>query len=243
MQEPPNVEQPGPDEVSLWREYVATRDPKVRIRLIERYLETAHRIAGYFFARRADRSADFHDYLQDARLGLIEALDRYDPNREAGFVTFASYRIRGAILNGLERNTERATQVAYRRRIERDRIESVTTESRGTEPFEGLVDMTIGLALGYALEDSGISAQQDPASDPYRAFELKRLRERLLLIVEALPERERLIVKWHYFERMDFKLIGLALKLSKGRISQLHARALVLIRKGLKSLDRFDLIF
>ena len=83
------------------------------------------------------------------------------------------------------------------------------------EALERLADLTLGLALGFALEDSGLSAEPE-SFDPYRVLEMKRLRERLLLIVEALPERERRILGWHYFEHMDFKLIGAALGLSKG---------------------------
>jgi len=151
------------------------------------------------------------------------------------------YRIRGAILNGLEHATEQAAQHARRKQIEKERVESVIGGARGaSEALEELVEVTVGLALGFALEDSGLSAEPE-TFDPYRVLELKRLRERLLLIVEALPEREKQIVKWHYFEHMDFKLIGLAFRLSKGRISQLHARALKLIREGLRSIDRFDL--
>jgi RNA polymerase sigma factor for flagellar operon FliA len=172
---------------------------------------------------------------------MIEAFDRYDPKRETSFVTFAGYRIRGEILNGLEHSTEGAAQRTRRKRLEKERLESVIEGASGApQKIEELVEVTIGLALGFALEDSGLSAEPETV-DPYRVLELKRLRERLLLVVEALPEREKQIVKWHYFEHMDFKLIGLVLRLSKGRISQLHSRALKLIREGLRSIDRFDL--
>jgi RNA polymerase sigma factor FliA len=236
--------QPQSDEESeLWRAYAASRDAGLRIRLIERHLNTAQKIAAYLYARRGDRAAEFDDYLQYARLGLIEALDRYDPSREASFATFASYRIRGAVLNGLERASERAAQWSYRRELEQARAGSLEEGARGAEgEFEELVEITIGLALGYALEDSGLTSTQT-VPDPYQTFELKRLQERLRLIVDALPERERAIVKWHYFEHMDFKLIGLALGLSKGRISQLHSRALQLLRKALETIDRFDVRF
>jgi RNA polymerase sigma factor for flagellar operon FliA len=231
-------QEPSPDleeEAALWQRYLAERDPVLRVRLITRYLATAHKIAAYAYSRRGPQAPEFADYVQWARLGMIEAFDRYDPKREASFVTFATYRIRGAILNGLERATEGAAQLAYRKHIEKERLDSVVEEAgNAPEALEELVEVTIGLALGFALEDSGLSAEPE-IFDPYRVLELKRLRERVLLIVDALPEREKQIVKWHYFEHMDFKLIGLAFRLSKGRISQLHARALKLI------IDRFDL--
>ena len=239
----PDPDQAKAEEEALWRSYRATSDPDVRVRLVDRYLPSAHKLAAYLYARRPDRNAEFADYLQYACVGLIEALDRYDPARGASFDTFASYRIRGAILNGLEQSTERSAQVAYRRQVERERADSlVQAPGSSADAFEGLVAMTIEMALGYALEDSGLTGESG-RTDPYRTYELKRLRERLLLIVEALPERERRIIKWHYFEYLDFKVIGEVFGLSKGRISQLHARALKLIRNGLESIDRFDLTF
>ena len=221
------------DESALWQTYLASRDAGLRAELIERYLPEVHKLAAYAYARRGPQSPEFGDYLQWARVGMIEAFDRYDPGREASFMTFAGYRIRGAILNGLEQATEGSAQRARRKDLEEERIESM---------LEGLAEVTLGLALGFALEDSGLSAAPE-GFDPYRVLEMKRLRERLLLIVDALPERERRILKWHYFEHMDFKQIGSTLGLSKGRISQLHARGLKLMREGLRSVERFDLSF
>jgi len=228
------------EEAALWQAYLARRDAALRAQLIERYLPEVHKLAAYAYARRGPQAPEFSDYLQWARLGLMEAFDRYDPAREAAFMTFAGYRIRGAILNGLERATERAAQWAHKEELEQERLDSVLEGAAEGEALERLADLTLGLALGFALEDSGLSAESE-SFDPYRVLEMKRLRERLLLIVEALPERERRIVQWHYFQHMDFKLVGMALGLSKGRISQLHARALKLMREGLQSVDRFDL--
>jgi RNA polymerase sigma factor FliA len=227
-------------ESALWQTYLASRDAALRAQLIERYLPEVHKLAAHAYARRGPQSPEFGDYLQWARLGLVEAFDRYDPAREAAFMTFAGYRIRGAILNGLEHATEGAAQSAHRKDLEEERLDSMLEAADDGEALERLAEVTLGLALGFALEDSGLSATPE-GFDPYRILEMKRLRERLLLIVDALPERERRILKWHYFEHMDFKLIASALGLSKGRISQLHARALKLMREGLQSVERFDL--
>jgi RNA polymerase sigma factor for flagellar operon FliA len=106
-----------------------------------------------------------------------------------------------------------------------------------------MVDFTILLAMGYVLEDSGEwnPAGADRAADPYKSVQLERVRARLSLLVDALPQRERLIIRYHYFEHMEFQAIGTILELSKGRVSQLHARALRLIREGYDTLEGFDL--
>jgi RNA polymerase sigma factor for flagellar operon FliA len=222
-------------------------------------MEMTHRIAAHLFGRRIGNAVAFDDYLQYARVGLLEAIDRYDPAREASFATFAGYRIRGAVLNGLEQTTELAAQAAQRRHSRlHERAHSLETrdlgdaddegasmdaESAGThlEQFSGMVDMAILLAMGYVLEDNG---EWNPAgasgADPYRSVQLEAVRTRLIRLVDALPQRERLIVRYHYFEHMEFQAIGEVLEVSKGRVSQLHARALQLIRAGYEALEQFD---
>jgi RNA polymerase sigma factor FliA len=249
-------------ERSLWEEYGRTRQPETRQRLVQRHMDMTHRIAAHLFSRRIGNAVAFDDYLQNARVGLLEAIDRYDPAREVSFATFAGYRIRGAVLNGLEQTTELAAQAAQRRHsrlrerahsleirdlrsadapsLERD---SLDAESAGTqlERFAGMVDMAILLAMGYVLEDNG---EWNPAgasaADPYRSVQLEAVRTRLIRLVDALPQRERLIVRYHYFEHMEFQAIGEVLEVSKGRVSQLHARALQLIREGYEALEQFD---
>jgi RNA polymerase sigma factor for flagellar operon FliA len=247
-------------ERSLWEEYGRTREPEMRQRLVRRYLDMAHRIAAHLFRRRVGNAVAFDDYLQYGRVGLLEAIDRYDPAREASFATFAGYRIRGAILNGLEQTTELAAQAAQRRHSRlRERVYSLeirdmgpaALERDGADPdsdgtqlerFAGMVDMAVLLALGYVLEDNG---EWNPAgasaADPYRSVQLEGVRTRLIRLVDALPERERLIIRYHYFEHMEFQAIAEVLDVTKGRVSQLHARALQLIREGYESLEEFDL--
>jgi RNA polymerase sigma factor FliA len=239
-------------ERSLWEEYGRTRHPDIRQQLVRRYMDMTHRIAAHLYGRRVGNAVAFDDYLQYARVGLLEAIDRYDPAREASFATFAGYRIRGSVLNGLEQTTELAAQAAQRRHSRlreraqsidiRDMRESIDAESDGAqlERFAGMVDVAILLAMGYVLEDNGEWNAAGPSkADPYRSVHLDGVRARLIRLVDALPERERLIVRYHYFEHMEFQDIGAVLDVSKGRVSQLHARALQLIRGGYEALEQF----
>lgn len=234
----------GDDYHALWQDYASCRDPALRARLVECYLGFAKRLAGSLFAQRPDNSVDFADYLQYAHVGLLEAIDRFDPSREARFETFASYRIRGSILNGLPKTSEHAAQREYRREIMHDRVESMRSAAEsGRDSFEELVEITAGLALGFILEDSDLHSQADERvdSDPYRVCELRRVQGSLNLVVGALPPREREIIRLHYLEQMDFTAIAAAMALSKGRISQLHSRALRLMREAYQAYNRLDI--
>jgi RNA polymerase sigma factor for flagellar operon FliA len=177
---------------------------------------------------------------------LLEAVDKYDPTQNASFATYASYRIRGAVLNGVEKTSERTAQYGFKRRVRRERLESLskgTTEAPQSDLFMEMVDAAIGLALGYMLEDSGMYHHGDEVAqhdDPYKCLEIKRLKERFRFVVEALPEKEKLVVQYHYFQGINFNVIADMLGVTKGRVSQIHSRALRLIRDAYKSLDQFD---
>ena len=230
------------DNALLWQRYVSHGDMAARALLVDRYLKTAKIVAAVMYAQRFDDSVDFNDYLQYARIGLIEAVDQFDPAREASFATYASYRVRGAILNGLATATERLAQNNYRRQVLKDRVNSLRVEpGRAESSFTEMVELTIGLALGYVLEDSGSwnEADESDHSDPYRVYELKYLRQRLTMILKALPDREKKIVTLHYIDHMDFNTIAVEMDLSRGRVSQLHARAIQLMRQAYDALGRF----
>lgn len=232
------------EERDLWERFGQNRDLSARARLVDTYLDLARKVAARLFSHRTDDGLEFADYLQYARVGLLEALERYDPSREASFSTFAMYRMRGAILNGIEKYNERLAQWSFHRRLQKDRIDSLAdhaADTTSTDLFERMTDVAIGFAMGHVLEKTGLDEAESEDDGPYASLELERLREQLRMVVDSLPERERQIVRYHYFEYMAFAEIASLLGLSKGRVSQLHARALALIRKGYECIGTLDL--
>jgi len=236
----------GDSETGLWSEFSRARDGHVRNQLIRFYLPQVQRIAASLYAQRIGQVGEFADYLQYGRVGLLEAIDRFDPDKAVNFMSFAQHRIRGSILNGIEHASELAAQQAQRRRAKRERIKALregTVDQKSDGTFDGMVDLAIGLALGYILEDSGLARdlREDRMADPYQNVEVRRMGERLTLILQALPDRERMIVQAHYLDQRDFIEIAAEMGLTKGRISQLHSRALRLMREAYQSIARFDL--
>src|SRR5512139_2520958 len=88
-------------DLARWQEFSRDRSREQRDELIRRYAELARIAAAKLYRGRVDNSVAFADYLQYARVGLVEAIDAFDPGRLVPFEAFSSYRIRGAILNGL----------------------------------------------------------------------------------------------------------------------------------------------
>jgi RNA polymerase sigma factor FliA len=215
---------------SLWARFAQSREGRCREELIAHYLPLARIWAAKLYRQRPDDSVSFDDYLQYARVGLLEAIDRFDAARGASFETFSGYRIRGAVLNGLGQETEAADRRAQWAAATRARIDSLhPPEDRGAADLEDLAQLTVGLALGVLLDEEREPSDPSPAGNPYAATELADLRGLLRRLVEQLPEREREIIRQHYFYEREFQLIAVELGVTKGRVSQLHAQALVRI--------------
>lgn len=229
-----------PDEDTLWRTYREQPSQLLRDRLVTRYLPYARAIAARMYSRRGGQDFEFDDYLQYASLGLMECVDRYQPGLGASFKTYATTRMTGAILNGLEKLTERQQQVAIQRRLalQEDRAASLSEMEEGEESaenlFRRLAAVGVGVALGVLLEGSGLIEWQSPDNPngfgAYEQVELKQLRDRVIALVSALPERERHIVRAHYMQDIPFQDIAAEMGVTKGRISQLHKRALDMLR-------------
>lgn len=121
----------GTDEhTALWVRWHATREFATRQQLIGAYLSHARMLAAKTYATRTHDDVPFADYYQLASLGLLEAIDRYDPGRGVRFRSYASKRIVGAILNGLEHQTEKTSQISEQRRLRRERIASIKDAAR-----------------------------------------------------------------------------------------------------------------
>jgi RNA polymerase sigma factor for flagellar operon FliA len=225
----------SPDSDHLWAEFMRSRDARARNELIERYMPLARYTAARLFRMRADESVGFDDYLQYARLGLLEAVDRYDPAREASFETFSTYRIRGAILNGLGKESELAAQRSYWRTRTQERMDSLRPGAlQGSESdLEGFVHLTVGMALGFLLDDSEEVPDESERSNPYAATAVAQLRRVVRLAVDRLPPRERDLICRHYFGELEFQAVASDLGITKGRVSQLHSQALLRIREFL----------
>jgi len=248
-------------ESELWHRWRALGEDAARDALLQLHLPYAKVIAAMLYARRPNNTIEFDDYLQLARMGLLEAFDRYDPAGGAQFRTFAARRMRGAVLDGLARFSEQSQQVAYRRRVLAERSASLTdrsapetragsaVERRGVvdspaELFRYLAEVGVGLALGFMLENTGmfdagnvIAGGPDPL---YSAIELRHTRQQLRFLVGQLPPQECQVVTRHYLHGHGFDEIATELGLSKGRISQVHKKALGSLRSLLADRQSCD---
>jgi RNA polymerase sigma factor FliA len=259
------------EERSLWELARGDSGAAARDVLLERHLPYAKIVAATYYGRRHHDGVGFDDYLQLARMGLLEAFERFDPDCGAQFRTFAARRMHGAILDGLSQLTEVQSQLSARKRILSDRTNSLTgharaEDERGSDPappgdqrdavkarrptgdlFQYLAQVGMGLALGFMLEESGLfdhAGDRSTGSDPcYAAVEMHQTRHLLRSIVDALPPAERRVIRLHYLQGMLFDQIAVSLQLSKGRVSQLHKQGLASLRSMMVARGSYDQSF
>ncbi len=230
-------------EKELWRAWAEMKDMGARQRLAEYHLPFANMLAAKLYAGRQIEHIEFEEYRQYAIVGMMEALDRFDANRNASFKTYAAHRITGCILNGIEKSCEKQQQITARASLRQQRLESLKENGAKSEKdlFSELAELAIGLALGYMLENSGMyhtPEEEHYTEHFYNRYELQQLKQMLNRNVESMPEQARCVIRYHYYQGLSFEEVARIMGLSKGRISQIHSQALKQLRQmNLQSQD------
>jgi RNA polymerase sigma factor for flagellar operon FliA len=202
-------------------------------------------LAATLYAKRHCDDFEFGDYLQFATVGLIEAIDRFNPQSTASFRTYATKWITGTVLDGAAHLSDRQEQINTRQRLRAERRSSRgngVDHSDDTDVFEKLAEIAMGLAMGYILEDTTLYLDEEREQQPsqYDSVAMQQLRQRMAALVEQLPERERLLVKYHYFNQVPFETVAEQWNLTRGRISQIHRRALERLREASLKIGTYD---
>jgi RNA polymerase sigma factor for flagellar operon FliA len=226
-------------ESDLWTRLRAG-DALARDALVMRHAPWSRLVARDVFVRIRGYAISWQDCTQNAMVGLLESVDRYEPGRGVAFRTFARQRVRGAVFNGLRSLRDAG---ADDRSVERmsDRRDSLQA-GEAEDPFEAFVGMAVGLGLGFLLDALPEAELDATPVEAYAAQERARILDGLNGHLAALAERERMIVTLHYFHFLPFVDIAARMDISKGRVSQLHRRALESLRASLAS-ARITMVF
>lgn len=235
------VEQPGREgEPLLWERHLQQHDPEAREALIVMHLAYAKGLAGSLYRLHAIRDVDFNDYVQWATLGLIEALDRYDPARGAQFRTYAHARILGAVRNGLQHASELREQIGLHARLNAERLAAAKGARKlevGTQSGEHLLgemaEVSAAMMLAFMLDETGMLQKETDALPDgcYDSLAFKHEQRRIRELLAYLTPREQSVMMLHYLHGMTYQDIAQILGITKGRIAQLHEQALVRLRK------------
>ncbi len=250
----------------LWQAYREGGRREDRNRLLLSYLPLVKHVTSRL-AACLPASVPVEDLHGWGIFGLMDALERYDAGRGVRFETYAVSRIRGAVLDGLRsldwaprsvRRRAREIEQAYRRveaRVGRPaEEEEVAAELEITvrqlhlwlQEVEGTVVLSLQDVLGSAQEpgEEGLLAGDlvaDPAiPDPADRLAAAELAREVAHAIDALPERERLVITLLYYEELRPKEVAAVMGVSPSRISQLHAQALLRLKRALAPLAAED---
>ena len=230
-------------------EFVLTRSPELREKIVLQSVPLVH----YLLARLGisqDMGKDYEDLAHQGLIGLIEAVDHFDPDFSARFSTYASLRIRGKILDYLRTSDWMPRAARKRTRLIQKSITTLWSENL-REPTEDEIASHLGIKveeIQQGLADSNRvlvsldmmmdSDQKGDGSlyetlhdenqvDPSAAFEKESLIEEMSGALQKLSEREQLILSLYYNDELTFKEIGKVLEITESRVCQLHARAIL----------------
>jgi RNA polymerase sigma factor FliA len=247
---------------TLWLEFVQSRDQALRDRLILTYAPLVKFVAGRVGAS-LPAHVDEQDLVSYGLLGLIGAIERFDPSREIKFETFAMARIRGAIIDELRsldwvprsvrtraRQIERAIAT-----LEKELMRAPTDEEiakklgvTGDDLEDSLHEISRSsiAALDELWSPSGTGDQialidtieDESGPDPEATLELTEVKEALAEAISDLPEREKLVVTLYYYEELTLREIGEVLGVTESRVSQLHTKAILRLKAHLSGAQR-----
>jgi RNA polymerase sigma factor for flagellar operon FliA len=232
--------------------YTAAGQPD-RSQLVQRYVPLVKRIA-YHLMARLPANVLFDDLVQNGMLGLLDALDRYEEGFGAQFETYATQRVRGAMLDGLRENDWLPRNL----RRELRRIEAAVNElehANGRAPLERELADALGMSLadyqktllearGHQLvyfddftsdgdEDFLERHFTDNDADPLNILEDKNFKSLMVQAIEKLPEREKMMMALYYEQDLNLREIGEVMGVTESRVCQLHTQAVTRLRAQL----------
>jgi RNA polymerase sigma factor for flagellar operon FliA len=210
-------------------------------------------------AVRLPSNIEFDDLVSSGVIGLMDAIDKYDPTRDNKFKTYAEFRIRGAILDELRAQDwvprsvrEKAKQLERAHVRLEQQLGRVPTEDEITrelkiskEEYYDLLNQVKSVSI-LSLDEAGSFNSSDRKSilsllesckipSPIAQLNLKAVKEVVTRAIESLPEKQRLVLSLYYYEDLNLKEIGEVLDVTESRVSQLHTQAILWLKRKLKS--------
>ncbi|MBC8204922.1 MAG: FliA/WhiG family RNA polymerase sigma factor [FCB group bacterium] len=240
---------------SLFRK---TWDMKLREELLIHFIPLVKQVAGRMIVS-LPRSVELSELESAGLMGLVNAIDRFDPAVGVKFETYAIPRIKGAILDGLRELGWAPRSIRAKSRILATALQKLSGElgrSPNDRELADYMDIDIddyyrilddaSLVTLMSLDDSLTNKQgdtlsladiveDDETSRPYFGMERNEIKELTIEAIKSLSEQERLVIALYYYEELTLKEIGLVMEISESRVSQIHTKAILTMKAMLMS--------
>ena len=232
-------------------------DPSLREQLILEYTPLIKYIAGRL-AVRLPPSVESNDLVNSGVIGLIDAIDKFDPKKGVKFRTYAEFRIRGSMLDELRsldwvprslRQKMHQVDEVYARLEQKLGRSASGEEVAGelgidVEEYYDIISQAGGVSL-LSLRDIGYASEcgkervtdylfNGSRDDPMLHLKIKEIEEVIAGAINELPGKQRLVVTFYYYEELTMKEIGMILGITESRVSQIHTQAIIQLKGKLK---------
>ncbi|SDQ70282.1 RNA polymerase, sigma 28 subunit, SigD/FliA/WhiG [Actinopolyspora saharensis] len=237
---------------ALWHAFGQNRDQELRDRLVLHYAPLVKYVAGRV-GTGLPAHVEVSDLIQSGVFGLVDAIEKFEPERGLKFETYAMQRIRGAILDDLraqdwvprsvrsrardvERALERLEAKLQRTATDAELAEELSLSTEELRELFAQLQMTSVVALddligvGRGTASLAETLPDDRAEDPVNTLVNRDSRRQLAEAVERLSDRDRIVVTLYYFENLTLAEIGKVLGVTESRVCQLHTRAVLRLR-------------
>ena len=235
---------------TLWHKYKKNNDPQAKMEIIEHYIQLVKVIAGRLYTSYGT-NVEYDDLVSYGIFGLIDAIEKFDLNKQVKFKTYAQIRIRGAIIDELRsldwvprsvRQKARQVEEAYNKLENRLGRSVFDTEVAGelgitTEELQNILMQTNSFNIvsleETVFENNIIPKQEEQDCLPEKQICVKETYNTLKENIEKLPIREKQVISLYYYNGLTYKEIGTILQISESRVSQLHSKAILRLRAKL----------
>lgn len=249
------------DIEQLWADYKANRDQITRDKLIVQYSPLVKYVAGRVGVG-LPRNVEQADLTSFGVFGLIDAIEKFDPERGYKFETYAIARIKGAILDELRsidwvprsvrskaRNLERA-MAKLESENHRAPTDKEVAEEMGVTEAQLQTTLSQISFVGVAALDEMLSGGErgesvtlgdtvaDSGEGPMRVYEVEEMRQILAESINRMPEREKIVLTLYYYEGLTLAEIGRVLGVTESRVCQIHTKAVLQLRSRISATER-----
>lgn len=239
------------DKDKLWKDYQKKPTRELREQLIIEYSQLVKLVAGRL-SMYLGHNVEYDDLVSYGIFGLIDAIDKFDADKNVKFETYASLRIRGSILDQIRKMDWIPRTVRQRQRKLDEAVKKIEAQT-GRNASDDEIAQELGISPDELLnwqsqlkvsnlvsmtefEENGTEPAMDTTynshfTQPEEVVEKEELKKTLVEALDALTEKERRVIELYYYEEMTLKEISKILEVSESRVSQLHTKSLTKMKK------------
>ena len=239
------------DRDKLWKDYQKKPTRELREQLIIEYSQLVKLVAGRL-SMYLGHNVEYDDLVSYGIFGLIDAIDKFDADKNVKFETYASLRIRGSILDQIRKMDWIPRTVRQRQRKLDEAVKQIEAQT-GRNASDDEIAQVLGISPDELLnwqsqlkvsnlvsmtefEENGTEPAMDTTynshfTQPEEVVEKEELKKTLVEALDALTEKERRVIELYYYEEMTLKEISKILEVSESRVSQLHTKSLIKMKK------------